>query len=289
MNNLNSASPSTPVNPPDIVALLARHCTPEQLLAHFHQMSPDQSFTSTTTNASENDQPSFTNAVVAPSLVKNVSYQKVWDELAKHVPPVTHSNNLAEKYFDEVNHIPVDFLRGAKDTYLLSDCDDYTRDFVTVYIRSAMSILLSQQHITEGSGPGCVLIAHDNQFREYYIKCKGSDKAMAVGYYITYGWWATNKVNFFQKVTDKFIERHKPLVPFSGRNGKCSPNFLGKIITNAKTSVVNSYRNQLKKTRIPNFRIWLTNKRNNNTDVYYSFQAECHYEIRNKETGNFWV
>ena len=96
MNNLNSASPSTPIATPDTVALLARHCNPEQLLAHFPRPSPDRNFTSTTTNASENDQPTFTNAVVAPSLVKEVTFQKLWGELDKRVPPVTHSHILVE-------------------------------------------------------------------------------------------------------------------------------------------------------------------------------------------------
>ena len=152
-----------------------------------------------------------------------------------------------------------------------------------------MQFLLAEQKISRGDGATGTI---DNipAFQHYYRQSKGSKQAMAVGFYLTYGWWSDEKMDLFKaSVTNRFCKLYPNLQLLSGRNGRCAKNLLDKIITAQKTKMVDAYRSGLGRgKRAEGVRVWLKN--NKNGDAPFCFEANCHFKvIRNGKSSCFAI
>ena len=146
MNYQNNSSPSTPVP------------STRDVLAYLRQITPEQMLTHNTHNIT--DLPLESSAVKANTLVKQVSFQRVWDKVERCDIPMRQSRMAAE-HFDKEEHIPVDFLSGPKNTTLLKECEMYSKLFLCACFSNAMSVLLCEQQLTAGSGSACVTITYE--------------------------------------------------------------------------------------------------------------------------------
>ena len=218
------------------------------------------------------------------ALIIDIPYDDVWGAVKNYNNHALLQYPKAKAFFDGGCTLPVDYLRGKK-----GDLDEdkkvlynYCLEFAMGYYKNAMMTILKGQKVPYQPGATKVTIDSEKAFKCYYLNSNGSNKALAVGYYITFGWWGGQKglitERFRADVLNIFSSLHPKVVMLPGRDNRSGNHFLTTIFTTAKTKCVDYFRASLLRAKgADNLRIW--REYGSANDVVFCFEANCHYIV----------